>query len=59
MDEIAFEECLLDLENITALLDVFVANDINDISVEVCALISKNILIVKENLKRLKLNKVH
>lgn len=30
MDEIAFEECLLDLENITALLDVFVANDIDD-----------------------------
>ncbi|MFY4691340.1 hypothetical protein ACOTVD_09905 [Campylobacter jejuni] len=59
MDEITFEECLLDLENITALLDVFVANGIDDISVEVCALISKNILIVKENLKRLKLNKVH
>lgn len=59
MDEIVFDECLLHLDNLSALLDTFVSNEIEDISVEVSALISKNILIVKGKLEQIKFNKAH
>lgn len=49
------DSCLCELDSLSTLLDIFISNNIEDVGVDVYALISRDIMRVREKLEKMKL----